>query len=81
MLNGFQLNFTGALRSTYWDLDGRIHQRSNNASTDAVMGFHGGAANLWLQQWYNANAAISADGNSTDFLWQPVIPMFLRQLL
>ncbi len=65
MLNGFQLNFTGALRSTYWDLDGRIHQRSNNASTDAVMGFHGGAANLWLQQWYNANAAISADGNST----------------
>lgn len=64
-LSGYQLNFTGASRSTYWDFDGRIHQRSNNASTDAVMGFHGGGANLWLQQWYNADAIISADGNST----------------
>jgi hypothetical protein len=64
-LNGKSLNFVGAERNTYWDTAGRIHQQTTNPSNDAAMGFHGGSANLWIQQWYNASSEITASGNSS----------------
>lgn len=68
-INGEELTFKGSKRNTYWDSDGRIHQESNDPSSDAVMGFHGGNnSNLFIQQWSDANAAITASGNSTGLL-------------
>ncbi|MFC7346075.1 hypothetical protein ACFQO9_04995 [Chryseobacterium zhengzhouense] len=64
-LSGYQLNFNGTDRTTYWDTAGRIHQRAINPSSDAAMGFHGGSANLWMQQWPNASSSITATGTSS----------------
>lgn len=64
-LSGYQLNFNGTDRTTYWDTAGRIHQRATNPSSDAAMGFHGGNANLWMQQWPNASSSITATGTSS----------------
>lgn len=67
-LNGTDLTFQGSERITYWDLNGRIHQEATNPSTEAVMGFHGGGSNLYVQQWYQSNAAITASDGSTGLL-------------
>ncbi|WP_312764676.1 hypothetical protein [Epilithonimonas sp.] len=63
-LNGKTLNFVGAARKTYWDIDGRIHQQAADTSIDAAMGFHNGSANLWIQQW-NSGSEITASNSST----------------
>ncbi len=64
-LNGKELNITGTDRYSYWDASGRIHQESNGPGIDAVIGFHGGGSNLYIQQWYGGNAAITASNGST----------------
>jgi len=64
-LNSKTLNFDGTDRRTYWDPEGRIHQRATNTSLDAAMGFHNSGANLWIQQW-SAGSAITASNNSTE---------------
>ncbi|WP_027384391.1 autotransporter outer membrane beta-barrel domain-containing protein [Epilithonimonas caeni] len=64
-LNGKSLDFVGAERTTSWDSEGRIYQKSNDPSADAVMGFRAGNANLWIQQWHDADAWITATGSTT----------------
>lgn len=65
-MNGSELNFVGSLRTTSLDAEGRIYQESNDPSVDAAMGFFGGNdSNLYIQQWYESNAAITVSGNST----------------
>ncbi|GEM53502.1 hypothetical protein [Empedobacter brevis] len=63
-LNGKILNFNGANRKTHWDSEGRIHQTATNTSTDAVMGFHNGNANLWIQQWSSDSQITASDGST-----------------
>ncbi len=64
-LNNKSLNFIGTDRSTYWDPEGRIHQRATNTAIDAAMGLHNGNANLWLQQWNSYSAITASDGSTS----------------
>lgn len=63
-LNGKELTFNGDEQQTYWSADGSMNQSGSNGRASLSM-YGGNDSNLFIQQFENSNAQISAGGNST----------------
>ena len=63
-LNNHQLTFNGTEQQTFWSADGSMNQSGSGGRASLSM-YGGDDSNLFIQQFQNSNAQITAGGNST----------------
>jgi len=66
MLNGRVLNFTGTQQRSSWGTNGVLYQENLLSSGSSAISLDGGSnSNLWIQQFYNAEGRVQAQGDAT----------------
>ncbi|GAA5087220.1 hypothetical protein GCM10023210_09980 [Chryseobacterium ginsengisoli] len=64
-VNGKELSFEGTSQRTYWSANGSMNQSANGGTVGSLSIYGGNDSNLFIQQFQNSNASISATRNST----------------